>query len=97
MANLKDLAEQYNLMPYQKPCAAEGYTSYRYPSGYGGWIMIGAKDHADAINEANRSLYRREATYDRLQVWSGNRYINVLERGQIMQNEISIPQRRAEK
>lgn len=37
-----------------RPLAATGLTSYRYKGRYG-WIMIGAHDRADALNEASRS------------------------------------------
>lgn len=37
-----------------RPLAATGLTSYRYRGRYG-WIMIGAYDKADALNEASRS------------------------------------------
>jgi hypothetical protein len=40
---------------HDRPCAAEGLTSYRYRGEYG-WIMIGAKDDADALHEASRSM-----------------------------------------
>lgn len=38
------------------PCADEGLESWRYPSPYGGWIMIGARDAEDALREARRSI-----------------------------------------
>lgn len=57
----------------ERPCAADGYTSYRYRGPYG-WIMIGATSIQDAINEANRST-RGPAVIDRLEVWSGNQYM----------------------
>jgi hypothetical protein len=37
-----------------KPLATGGLKSYRYKGRYG-HIMIGAKDHGDAMNEAKRS------------------------------------------
>lgn len=69
---------------WEKPLAAAGLTSYRYPSGRGlissqqTWVMIGAKDHADAINEANRSLSQKAASMDKLQIWDGEKYVSVL-------------------
>lgn len=39
--------------------------------------MIGARDHADAINEANRSLSVPNATLDKLQVWDGKKYTRI--------------------
>jgi hypothetical protein len=59
---------------YEKACAMKGLTSYRYPSAYSGWIMIGAHDNADAIREANRSLERKDADLSKLQVWNGSQY-----------------------
>lgn len=57
----------------ERPCAVKGLTSYRYRGRYG-WIMIGAKDDADALNEANRSLSGCGAVKGNLQVWEGERY-----------------------
>lgn len=53
-----------------KPHAAPGLTSYRAQSRFG-WIMIGARDAAEALREARRST---EAPTD-LQVWNGARYV----------------------
>jgi hypothetical protein len=39
----------------ERPLAATGLTSYRYPGRYG-WIMIGACDDEDALRQAERSL-----------------------------------------
>lgn len=51
----------------ERPMAAAGLTSYRYAGRYG-FVMIGAKDHADALREASRSI---DGTPDpnRLDVW----------------------------
>jgi hypothetical protein len=42
------------------PCADIGLESWRYPSpyggAYGGWIMICARDHDDALREVSRSI-----------------------------------------
>ncbi len=56
-----------------KPCAAIGLISYRYRGRFS-WIMIGARDHADALREAARST-ADPIVPDRLQVWSGNQYV----------------------
>lgn len=61
MANLTD-----------KPLAAAGLISYRYRGRYG-WVMIGARDDADALREARRSV-EGAVTRDRLQRWDGERY-----------------------
>lgn len=57
---------------HDKPCAAKGLISYRC-RGMWGWIMIGAKDNADAFNEALRStpLAKRET----LEIWNGTEYV----------------------
>ena len=55
-----------------KPCAAHGLTSYRYKGRYG-WIMIGAKDDADALKEAQRSTSDK-VTADNLQIWNKTQY-----------------------
>lgn len=56
----------------EKPCAAAGFTSYRLQGRYG-WIMIGAKDQADAMREAARSTTKPKR--ENLQVWSGTEYV----------------------
>jgi hypothetical protein len=53
--------------------AAHGLTSYRLRGRYG-WIMIGARDHADAMREAARST--QEPKPENLQVWDGLQYVN---------------------
>lgn len=60
----------------EKPLAGEGLTSYRYRGPYG-YVMIGARDHQDALNEARRSLTEGDATIDNLQVWDGEQYVDV--------------------
>jgi len=57
-------------MHYDKPLAAKGLISYRCKSPYG-YVMIGAKDNADAWKEAKRSTDR---PYD-LDVWDGEKYV----------------------
>jgi hypothetical protein len=57
-----------------KPCAAYGLTSYRYAGRYG-WIMIGAKDDADALREAARST--DNVSPEKLQVWNGAGYVEI--------------------
>jgi len=58
---------------YDRPMAAHGLTSYRLRGRYG-WIMIGARDHADAMREAARST--QEPKPENLQVWDGLQYVN---------------------
>lgn len=60
-----------------RPCAAPGLTSYRYPTHRGDWIMIGAIDEQDALREANRSLTYPTAAIQHLQVWNGTAYVPV--------------------
>lgn len=58
---------------FDQPCAASPYTSYRC-RGMFGWIMIGARDDADAFREALRSS--KQAKRETLQVWNGQEYVN---------------------
>lgn len=59
----------------ERPMAAPGLTSYRYRGRYG-FVMIGARDKADALNEARRSI-DGPANPDNLEIWSANarRYV----------------------
>lgn len=57
-----------------RPLAAVGLTSYRCKSRHG-WIMIGARDHADAMSEARRSY--EGSKVDDLEIWNGNEYVAV--------------------
>ena len=57
------------LLGMNSPCAAHGWTSYRYAGRYG-TIMIGATSTQDALNEADRSLTQGAATVDRLEIWN---------------------------
>lgn len=58
-----------------RPLATRGLTSYRY-KGRWGWIMIGARDHADALREATRSTDER-VDPTKLQIWNGTEYAQV--------------------
>lgn len=60
---------------WDKPCAISSLTSYRYKGRYG-WIMIGAKDDADALNEAQRSTSDK-VTAENLQIWNKTQYQGV--------------------
>lgn len=55
-----------------KPLAAAGLVSYRCKGRYG-FIMIGAKNDADALREARRST---DDPRD-MEVWNGARYVPV--------------------
>jgi hypothetical protein len=57
-----------------KPMAAKGYISYRYRGRYG-WIMIGALNDADALNEAGRSLNWDKPVMSNLERWNGECYV----------------------
>ena len=50
------------------PLANYGYLSYRYRGRYG-WVMIGAKNDADALIEAQRSC-ESTVSSENLEVWS---------------------------
>jgi hypothetical protein len=52
--------------------ASAGLTSYRLRGRYG-WIMIGARDHDDAMREARRSW--ADAPRSSLEVWDGSQYV----------------------
>ncbi|KAB2699345.1 hypothetical protein DEA98_10000 [Brucella pseudogrignonensis] len=56
------------------PLAAPGLISFRCRSPFG-WIMIGAHDPDDAMNQARRSS--DSANRETLQVWNGSRYVPV--------------------
>ena len=65
-----------------KPMASAGNgqtgpeRSYRYPSSFGGWIMIGAGSTQEALSEAKRSLSDGSSpTLDKLQKWDGSTYV----------------------
>ena len=59
---------------HDRPLAAHGLTSYRLKGPYG-WIMIGARNHQEAMSEAARSTAAPKA--EALQVWDGLKYIDV--------------------
>jgi hypothetical protein len=63
-------------MFHNKPLAAQGLTSYRLRGRYG-WVMIGAKDHVDAMRQAARSTPSPKIEY--LQIWDGQQYVEVVE------------------
>ena len=57
---------------HDRPLAAEGLISYRAKGRYG-FIMIGARDHADAWREAKRSSDKPTD----LEIWDGTKYVPV--------------------
>jgi hypothetical protein len=66
------IAEAAPTHAHDRPMAAAGLTSYRY-KGQCGWIMVGARDHQDALSEARRST-ETPVSIDNLQVWNGKSY-----------------------
>lgn len=58
--------------PHEVDHACEPWTSYRLASRYG-WILIGAKDHDDAMHQAARSTHDPDRS--KLEVWNGERYV----------------------
>jgi hypothetical protein len=66
-------------MTHDRPLAAAGLVSYRY-NGPFGFIMIGAANIGDALNEANRSLCSGGAVMENLEIWNvfENRYEKAL-------------------
>ena len=61
-----------------RPLAARGLTSYRLRGRYG-YIMIGARDHEDAMREAARSTPNPDRAA--LEIWNGDRYVKVFGTG----------------
>lgn len=61
-----------------KPLASKGLKSYRYQGRYG-HIMIGAKDHDDAVNEAKRST-RDPVSHEHMEMWDekAGKYVPVV-------------------
>lgn len=57
-----------------RPLAASGFISYRCKNGYG-WTMIGAKDNADALNEARRTDASAQSEW--LQIWNNDKYVPI--------------------
>lgn len=55
-----------------KPLAAAGLTSYRLRLPHG-FVMIGARDHADAMREAARSVDSPNRAD--LEIWNGSTYV----------------------
>lgn len=62
-----------------RPMAAPGLSSYRLRSPYGSYIMIGARDHDDAMREAARSTPNPDRAA--LEIWDGSRYVKVFGAG----------------
>ena len=61
-----------------KPLAAKGLISYRAKNGAYGHVMIGAKNHDDALRQAKRSNNGLEAKD--LEIWNGKKYEPIGER-----------------
>ena len=57
-----------------KPMAAKPLKSYRYPGSFS-YVMIGAKDNADALNEARMAGLPEPPVIDKLEAWDGARYV----------------------
>lgn len=57
-----------------RPLAIAGLTSYRYRGRYG-FVMIGAKDTADALAQARRST--SGVVIENLEIWDGGAYVTV--------------------
>lgn len=59
---------------WDRPLADPGLVSYRLLGRYG-YIMIGARDHEDAMREAARST--PDPKRSDLEIWDGSRYVKV--------------------
>lgn len=57
-----------------RPLAVAGLLSFRYPSRYGGYVMIGARDYTDALREAQRSV-AEPVNGALLETWDGLSYV----------------------
>ncbi len=58
-----------------KPLAVAGLNSYRYKGPFG-WIMIGARDDREALQEARRST-ETPVPIDNLQRYNGAIYVDL--------------------
>jgi len=71
-SNMEVMSNKFHELPlHERPLAVAGLVSYRAESRYGGWIMIGARDDADAWREAKRSTPEPK----NLQRWDGTKYV----------------------
>lgn len=61
---------------HNRPLAALGLNSYRYRCRLG-FVMIGAKDDADALREAQRSLTSEAVVAEKLERWDGEKYVPI--------------------
>lgn len=65
---------------FEKPWAAEGFTSYRYKGYFLGYVMLGATDHIDALQKASDALPPMTAiTQDKLDIYVGDAYVPATE------------------
>jgi hypothetical protein len=67
------------MLVHDKPLACDGLHSFRYRGRYG-WVMIGARDNADALCEAMRSISEKP-TIENLQRWNGKEYVKCIQSG----------------
>jgi hypothetical protein len=77
--NSKDAARKNVVVkknPTSRPLAAAGLNSYRYTGDYG-YVMIGARDVEDALNEAKRSIGKTPSLKN-LERWDGVEYVPVM-------------------
>jgi len=66
------------MINYNKPYAIKSLISYRYKNNYG-FIMVGARNTKDALNEINRSLSTGIAELSKLEIWDNDKYIGLEE------------------
>lgn len=65
---------------FDKPWAVEGKVSYRYAKGLGGYVMLGANNHFDALQAANSHLKPMTAvSLDKLAIYIGGVYVPATE------------------
>lgn len=74
------MGNELPLQVYEKPWAAEGFTSYRYKGHLLGYVMLGATDHMDALQKASDALPSRTViTQDKLDIYIGGVYVPATE------------------
>ena len=61
--------------PWERALAIMGLISYRYRHGAYGFVMIGACDDEEALQQARLSISPDHPTPENLEVWNGSEYV----------------------
>lgn len=66
---------------FDKPWAIEGKISYRYAKGLGGYVMLGASNHFEALQAASSHLKKpmTAVSLDKLDIYVGDKYVPATE------------------